>query len=335
MLPDGNEAETVLIGRTEFTPMEILRVFEQTYEQEFAAWLYYDWKPLQSATRDDILSSYSANAGRYHDLKEAVMREQVLPFVGSGMSVPSGLPTWTNFLLQIAGFAVDDISEVEKFIDASDFEGAMDLLHNNMNWRLFSERVEHDLRITDPNAIDGPVCLLPGLFSSLVVTTNLDNVLETVYRICDLPFGHTLSGTSLARYRSLKDPKERFLLKLHGDHENQQGRVLLSSEYDEAYSSDSPTREELVLIYRQYSLLFLGCSLGPDRTVDLVRGVASKDENIPKHYAFLERPSDEENLRRREHDLTDAGIYPIWYDLPHDEAIMALLDGLLVEGGTV
>ena len=26
--------------------------------------------------------------------------------------------------------------------------------------------------------------------------------------------------------------------------------------------------------------------------------------------------------------ITDRGIFPIWYDLPHDEAIMSLLDGL-------
>ena len=330
MLRDSTEAATVLIGNAEFTPIEILEAFEPIYDQEFNTWLNCVWKPAQLDLRREILR-YSANAGRYLDLRSAVTREQVLPLVGSGMSVPSGLPTWADFLKRVAGFVQRDESEVERLIRCSDFEEAADLLFGSMNWRLFAERVEHDLRITDSTVINGPICLLPGLFPRLVITTNLDNVLETLYQLCGLPFGRTLSGKGLADYRHLKDPKERFLLKLHGDHLSQQGRVLLSSEYDQAYAPGSPPREELTLFYRQYSLLFLGCSLGPDRTVTLTQQVANDDENIPKHYAFLQRPYNNEARLQRENILTQGGIFPIWYDPPHDEAIMALLDGLHVE----
>ena len=333
-LHDDIEPATVTIGNVPFLPSEVLGAFAAAYDQEFNNWINEVWGPAQLDLRREILD-FSDNANRYHDLREAVGREQVMPFVGSGMSAPSGLPTWAHFLLQVAEFTMGQTSEVEKLIEVSDFEGAMDLLHDNVNPRLFAERVEHNLRITDPNAIDGPVCLLPGLFPNLVITTNLDNVLETLYRMCGLPIGYTLSGSDIAHYRHLKDSRGRFLLKLHGDHKDQQGRVLLSSEYDVAYAPDSPLRDEITLLYRQYSLLFLGCSLGPDRTVNLIRQVANDDENIPKHYAFLEKPSSGEVRRRKENDLTAAGVFPIWYDLPHDEAIMALLDGLLLAGGTV
>ena len=301
------------------------------YELEFNDWLNEVWRPAQLDLRREIIG-YSANADRYHDLRSAVAREQVLPLVGSGMSAPSGLPTWAGFLRRVAEFAQCDASDVERLIRCSDFEGAADLLSTSMNPRLFAERVEHDLRITDLSVITGPVCLLPGLFPKLVITTNLDDVLESLYQLCNVPFAYALSGTGLAEYRRLKDPRERFLLKLHGDRLKRQGRVLLSNEYEEAYAPGSPTREELTLLYRQYSLLFLGCSLGPDRTVSFIRQVAGDDENIPKHYAFLERPSNEYARRRREHVLTQGGIFPIWYDTPHDEAIMALLDGLDFEG---
>ena len=49
---------------------------------------------------------------------------------------------------------------------------------------------------------------------------------------------------------------------------------------------------------------------------------------MPKHYAFLVKPSDNGERIERENFLTERGIYPIWYDLPHDEALMALLEGL-------
>ena len=299
--------------------------------EEFNNWLNEVWRPAQLNRRCEILD-FAGNENRYHDLENAIRREQVLPFVGSGMSVPSGLPTWEDFLLQAAKSVMGKTSEVEGMIKVSNFEGAVDLLHDNVNHRLFTEQVEHGLRITASNAIDGPVCLLPGLFPNLVITTNLDHVLETLYRFCGLPFGRTLWGEDIASYRHLRDPKERFLLKLHGDHKNQQGRVLLSSEYDAAYASGSPLREELSLLYRQYSLLFLGCSLGPDRVVSLIRKVADDDKNVPKHYAFLEKPSDEEVRRCKENELTAASVFPIWYDLPHNESIMALLEGLQQAG---
>ena len=301
--------QTVSIGNAAFLPTEVLGAFGAAYDQEFNSWLNDVWSPAQRELRLEILD-FADNANRYHDLREAVGREQVMPFVGSGMSVPSGLPTWAHFLLQVAEFTMGETSKVRELIEASDFEGAADLLYDNVNCRLFAERVEHDLRIINSNAIDGPVCLLPGLFPNLVITTNLDNVLETLYDLCNLPFGRTLSGKDIANYRRIKDPKERFLLKLHGDHENQQNRVLLSSEYDAAYASDSLLRRELTFLYGQYNLLFLGCSLATDRTVNLIRKVADEDENIPKHYAFLEKPSEGEVRRRKENDLTAEAFFP-------------------------
>ncbi len=317
----------MLIGSSEFSPVEILSEFSAIYEQEFNRWLDEDWKPRQYELRETVLG-YSANSDRYRDLKNAAIRQQVIPLVGSGMSVPSGLPTWAEFLIRVRDFTQCSLSELKQLISSSSFEEAADLLAGSTNPRLLAERIEHDLRIANTGVINGPICLLPGLFSNLVITTNLDRVLEHLYELVGTPFGFIFSGDQLADYRRLKDPNGRFLLKLHGDCQNQKGRVLFSHEYEAAYAPNSPPREELALLYRQYSLLFLGCSLGPDRTVRLLEHVANVDMNMPKHYALLTKPQDDNDQIAREHFLTERGIFPIWYDLPHDEAIMALLDGL-------
>ena len=329
-LSDGSDAETVFVGTAEFSPVEILNEFDATYEQEFNSWLYEDWKPRQHDLRETLLS-HSANGDRYLDLQNAVVRQQVVPFVGSGMSVPSGLPTWAEFLMSMQDFAQCSRSELEQLISSSSFEEAADLLAASMNPRLIAERIEHVLRVTGPGMVNGSVCLLPGLFSNLVITTNLDRVLEQLYELCDARFEFTLWGERLADYRSLKDPNGRFLIKLHGDCQDQKGRIVFSNEYEGAYAPNKPSREELGLLYRQYSLLFLGCSLGPDRTVHLLEDVATLDGNMPKHYALLTKPEDQQEQLAREHFLTERGIYPIWYELPHDEAIMALLDGLNID----
>jgi SIR2-like domain len=328
-LRDGSEVEGgVFIGSTEFLPVEILRDDPDAFREEFDIWLTDVWKPEQQQRRGELLTLYG-NEKRYVDLLEAVGRQQVVPFVGSGMSVPSGLPPWSDLLRQVREFTPCDRADLERLLESCSFEEAADLLASGTNPRLLTERVEHDLRVDDPSAVTGPVRLLPAVFPNLVITTNLDDVLEHTYRSSDRPFAHVLAGGELARYRALKSPSLRFLLKLHGDCRQAAGRVLLSSEYDATYAAGSVVREEITLLYRLNNLLFLGCSLGSDRTVRLIEEVAGSDPNMPKHYCLLPLPDGNMTRIERENFLTRRGIYPIWYSLPHDESVTALLDGLL------
>jgi hypothetical protein len=95
---------------------------------------------------------------------------------------------------------------------------------------------------------------------------------------------------------------------------------------------NSIVREELTLLYRLNNILFVGCSLGADRTVRLIGEIAAADANMPKHFCFLLAPPDNTTRIERENFLTEHGIYPIWYGSPHDESLMALFDGLSVGG---
>jgi hypothetical protein len=327
-LRDGTEVEGgVFIGSTEFLPVEILRDDPDAFREEFDLWLTDVWKPQQEQRRAELLALYG-NDKRYADLLAAVGRQQVVPFVGSGMSVPSGLPIWSDLLRRVREFTQCDRAALERLLEAYSFEEAADLLASGTNSRLLTERIEHDLRVDDPSAVSGPVRLLPALFPKLVITTNLDDVLEQAYRSCERPFTHVLAGGGLVQYRALKSTSLRFLLKLHGDCRQAGGRVLLSSEYDATYSGGSMIREEITLLYRMNNLLFLGCSLGADRTVRLIEEVAGADPSMPRHYCFLPIPEGDTIRVERENFLTQRGIFPIWYSLPHDESVTALLDGL-------
>ncbi len=319
---------SVFIGGTEFLPVEVLRGDADAYQAELNAWFDEIWLPEQEERGDQILALHG-NAKRYADLRQAVSRGQVLPLVGSGMSVPSGLPTWSDLLRRVRSFTKIDVAELEEHLRASAFEEAATLLASGTNPNLLNERIEHDLRIDDPEVIDGPVRILPAIFHDLLVTTNLDEVLEHHYRACSEPFAYVLAGAELGRYRNIRGSNTRILLKLHGNCRRAEGRVLLKSEYEKAYAPSSDVREELTLLYRTHHLLFLGCSLGPDRTAKLVAEVASNDKNMPKHYAFLAAPDSDAKRVDREIFLTGCGIYPIWYEGGHDESLMALLAGLL------
>jgi hypothetical protein len=319
---------SVFIGDTELLPVETLREDPDAYQAEFNTWLDEVWIPQQGERRNEILRLH-ANARRYSDLRAAVARRQVIPLVGSGMCVPSGLPTWSGLLYAIRAFTSIDTGALETLLTSAAFEEAADLLASGTNPNLLNERIEHELRLDDPTMLDGAVRLLPALFPSLLITTNLDDVLEQHYRHCGAEFDFVLPGTDIARYRSLKSPTTRVLLKLHGDCRRPETRVLRTGEYAAAYAPGSVVREELTLLYRTNNLLFLGCSLGPDRTVRLIAEVAAADRSMPKHFAFLPLPSDEPVRVERENFLSERGIFPIWYDGQHDESVLALLAGLL------
>lgn len=328
-LQDGTDVDGgVFIGSTEFLPVETLREDPVAYKNEFDLWLAEVWKPEQEQRRAEILSLFG-NPKRYTDLRVAMGRQQVVPFVGSGMSASSGLPTWSDLLRRVRDYTQCAPAELEELLQKALFEEAADLVAAHMNSRLLDERIEHNLRIDDPDGVSGPVRLLPALFPKLVVTTNLDDVLEHVYGRAEPKFGDVLAGNELGRYRTVKSAATSCLLKLHGDCRRPDSRVLLTQEYDSTYAVGGMIREEIALLYRMNSLLFLGCSLGEDRTVRLIQDVASADPNMPKHYCFLRVPEPDARRIEREGFLTERGIYPIWYDSPHEEALTALLDGLL------
>ncbi|MDY7091556.1 MAG: SIR2 family protein [Acidobacteriota bacterium] len=325
---DGTIIEdSVFIGDTEFFPVEALRSDEEAYESNFSAWLDQSWFPAQRDLLGEILS-ISGNRKRYADLSAAVSRRQAVPLVGSGMSVPSGLPTWSHLLRLVSGFTPVDPVSLEELIADFSFEKAADLIAESTNVNMLNERIEHELRVEASAEISGPVRLLPAIFPDLVVTTNLDDVLEYAYSLNGCSFEHVLAGQGIAKYRSIKALGQSLLLKLHGTCRDPEGRVLQTKEYDHAYAEGGLIRDELALLYRTHHLLFIGCSLGNDRTVELVAEVASKDSNMPRHYAFLRLPDDSQVRISREGFLSERNIYPIWYERPHDEALYALFTGL-------
>lgn len=319
---------SVFIGEVEFPPVDVLRTDPVAYQDAFVAWLTETWLSEQQAAREEILARHN-NASRYVDLRLAVRRDKVVPFVGSGMSVPSEFPTWSDFLRRIRAMSRMLVEELEMLLAAGRFEEAADRLALSMHRNRFDEQIEHRLRVEEPARITGAIRFLGAIFSGDVVTTNLDDLQETYRRGAGSEFTDTLVGHQIGGYRERRGGGERLLLKLHGDCHGRSGRVLLTAEYDVAYAVGSPVREELSWLYRSFHLLFLGCSLSEDRTMQLLAEVATQDANMLKHYAFLHDPGDHDQLLEREEFLAARGVYPIWYEGEHDEAITALLVGLV------
>ena len=119
-------------------------------------------------------------------------------------------------------------------------------------------------------------------------------------------------------------------LKVHGHVEEPETFIFTKEQYDKAYGEkdrmDGPLAKTLRQIYISHSLLFLGCRLEADRTLQLFKQVKeSGGFEIPEHFAFLPLPKDDEAKKQKESKLLEIEIQPIWYSPKNEHEMLAKL----------
>lgn len=256
------------------------------------------------------------------DLVDAVRIGRIAPFVGAGLSRACGYPMWGEALRKIAqkleGLAVQDI---EPLMKAYDYLQAAQVLHDAA-----ADQVQHFIKteFRQRGAISGPVKLLPQLANGCIVTTNFDTVIEDLFRDGGQPLDGYMHGTQAGNnfvQRLLRG--ERCILKLHGDAGQGNTHVFTKSQYQAAYGEPFAFQNQLPRALRQifisHSLLFLGCSLEQDKTLDLFKSVVDEAAfEIPDHFALLNEPSTAPERARKEARLLQLKIRPLWYATPAD-----------------
>lgn len=317
----------VFIQGRNWAPEEVLKAISaDNYEEIFKEWLE-DRKQDLLARADAFLAEFEQE-DRFTALRSTYLRGAVSPFVGAGLSQPSGYHGWTSFLRRIRRQTAIPEADFEDLLRQGHYEEAAQRLHDALGVQ-FDEEIENMYGNERP--IVGPVQLLPRAFSSTVFTTNFDSVLKRCYEDYRTPFSDTISGAELRELPRLIGANQPVLVKLHGKATSGRGRALTSHEYDSAYSDESPLRQAIECMCGR-TLLFLGCSLSFDRLIAEVRAhIETKGhQNCPRHYAFLAAPDSEQERITRKKELAQCNIYPIWYPQnEHDDSIEALLYKLM------
>lgn len=329
----------VSIGGSKFTPTEILQELD---DQNFLS-CFEDWLAEQKQKRLDkareILSQYG-NEDRFKRLKEVFDRGVVVPFVGAGLSQSSGYPGWTYFLEKLRLETRITSEDLSSMLKLGLYEEAAQALADDMPAGSFNEELENVF--CSEREIKGPVQFMPHVFKGPVITTNFDNIIKQCFDKVE-PFSETVVGGDAAEIKRYLGRNEHVLVKLHGKANSGKNRVLTKNEYDSFYD-ESNTLPHVIKSIASNQLLFLGCSLGVDRTINVLVDIAREQghDNTVRHYAFLPLFNDAERLVRRD-ALAKANVFPIWYPVEiedgnivnedvHDESIAALLEALGIEG---
>jgi len=313
-------------------PSEVLFWHDPTaYLDELVRW--EDQKTLEAyeEIRDYIVDSDQINI--FKRLVESVKRKRISPFVGAGLSAPCGFPLWgsalTKLTAKLEGVSKSDqrallpalkyLDEVKSLINQGEYLEAAQLLYENHRTHL--ERFILDtFDGARTSTAAGPIQLIPKLSDGCVITTNFDELIEESFQKHHKAFEGYMHGTqSQNQFASKLIQGERCILKLHGNFNSPETYIFSKSQYDEAYGNDcldytKPLAKVLRQIFISHSLLFLGCSLAKDRTLELFIDVVNSDTfDIPPHFALLPEIADHSEKLGKEELLMRAKIQPIWY----------------------
>jgi hypothetical protein len=172
----------------------------------------------------------------------------------------------------------------------------------------------------------GPLALLPRIARGCVITTNFDDAIEQVYRRDGVEFRAYMHGTQDHNFFPRLVRGDRCLLKLHGDADNPATYILSRAQYAAGYGEPfdfhNPLPKALRQVFVSQSLLFLGCSLEQDWTLELFEQAKQEDGYaIPNHYAVLPTPEDAQIKQQKETRLLRLNVQPLWYPANEHEFV--------------
>ena len=259
---------------------------------------------------------FQRNLDHFDQLIQYLKKGVVVPFLGAGLSVAGGFPSWKDHLRQQGRTAGIDKIHIEDLLGNGQYETVIEEIENIRGRDVLTQEIR-DVFSRAGN-ITNTTLLLTELFSDTVITTNYDRLIEQAFDTGQENAFQVINGLNALE----KPESDRVtIIKLHGDIKNPTRCILSKNQYDAAYGGDQldmtlPIPKLLSYYYKNSSLLFLGCSLNNDRTIQVFRAakVAIGDAATQQHFSIEQAPEDGQEIVARNAHLANLGITAIWFE---------------------
>lgn len=219
-------------------------------------------------------------------LVRALIEGDAVAFVGSGASIPSGLPDWRNFLGSMLEYAKSlpgtEWSRTEQLWDDGDYLLAAEMLQRELPVPTFTRFIEGTFSAPglEPNEIHRSIARLPF---SIVVTTNIDNLLESVYRN---PATCTWRDPD-AVFNAIRS-RNFAIVKLHGSVSDPLSARLTRTHYREGALTNPEFNECIKDLLTWKTFLFIGYSLRDSDLLYLIDEARLRfGKKFGPHYAIM------------------------------------------------
>lgn len=277
-------------------------------------------------TFQEIMEYYRPNSIAYKRIKDGL--DALVPFVGAGLSA-FAYPTWNGALRNFGEYAPEEEerAQIKTQVQAGEYETAADMIYKALGRLAFYSAVRDlfgEEKINDQQLRRQAVALVPRLFK-MCITTNFDRVLEHAFALCGVHCDVAFPDNEHKLNAALKGENIHLLFKVHGDLRSDSEDIVFTGEsYHRHYDTGSPLVEQLTKWMQGKRLLFLGASLGSDRTMDvLCRTIAPGGEN------FAIVPCKEGELKTRRKELDDKNVLALFYPEGEHDCVRVILEKLL------
>ncbi len=270
---------------------------------------------------------FQRNEQRFDQLVSCLLEDAVVPFVGAGVSVGGGFPSWKEHLRYQGRTAGIASAIIEAHLAKGEYEAVIETIETTRSPDVFAQEIRDAFFKT--GTLQDITLLISELFADTLITTNYDRLLEQCF---DTGPGDEVQVINSTDAMEAPDPNRVTIIKLHGDISAPNLCILGKRHYDAAYGTPDldlalPIPKLLRYYFTTSSLLFIGCSLNNDRTIQVFKAVKDVigDGDRPEHFSIEQAPETEAELVARNAELLNLGIVPIWYPKGDYDKVEAIL----------
>lgn len=271
---------------------------------------------------------FQLNAEHFNQLVDLMYAGAVVPFVGAGISASGGFSTWKDHLRHQGKTAHIPSDRIDALLASGAYETVLEEIEAARGREVFINEIRDEF--SRSGTIPEVVWRISELFADTVLTTNYDRLIEQAYETGEEGKIQVINGLNALERR---DPKKITVIKLHGDIRNPKRCILSKNQYDDAYGNGNldmhkPIPKLLAEQYKNSSLLFLGCSLRNDRTVQVFETIKKgmgEEEETKQHFSIEQAPDSLDEIAQRNAELAKLGITPIWFEKERYELVESIL----------
>lgn len=257
-------------------------------------------------------------------------------FVGAGLSINAGFPTWELLLLEL----IDKVKK-ETRTSSSKTDELITLVNNPTKYMLVAEEIRDLLHTELPKYIKvrfddkkiEPTILhekLQKINHNYIITTNYDLLIENAYVKVNgrMPNVYTYKDSSSINYNLYE--RENFILKAHGDSSRAPEEIILTeNDYRRILYNERGYQSILQTIFSTSNILFLGVSLN-DPELNLLLGFIHHifHGGSPDHFALM--PQDQVTETEIDRWRKDYNINIVTYDPDENhKQVEEFVDGII------
>jgi len=200
------------------------------------------------------------------DLLSRLRDRTVVALVGSGMSIPLGMPSWPGLIQQLKTTIIASTwgnhDQTERWVNQSSYLDWVAEVLRSTQPDVFATRIREIFRWTPAPPVSLTHALLVALPFQGFWTTNYDTAIEDYVSVFDhheprvVDFNEAVASTSFPA-----EPSRRFVLKLHGCVRKQTSNLVVTSSNYYSLMRDERYPRLLAQLFGTYTILAMGFSL--------------------------------------------------------------------------